>query len=327
MRRLRPDALCVFGLFGLLATLASPASAQEWPSKPVKIIAPFAPASTPDTLARVLAKKLQERLKQPFTVENRQGAGGMLGTDTVAKAVPDGTTLGVSVVGPLVNNRQLYKKMPYDPGRDLAPITLAVNQPSVLVVRSDLQVKTLTDLIAVLKKNPGKFNYGSIGNGSLSHLTMALIALQSGTEIVHVPYAGSSQAMLAVIAGDVQMACLPAFRVLPQIKSGKLRIIGASTARRSNLLPDVPTLKEQGLPDVDAGAWIGVVVAAATPKAVQQRIYREVAAVLKDPEVVKALNAQMMDVVASTPEMFAGFMREEAERWTPVIVKNKITLD
>jgi tripartite-type tricarboxylate transporter receptor subunit TctC len=310
----------------LLAALGT-ASAQEWPSKPVRIIAPFAPASTPDTLARVLAQKLQTRLKQPFIVDNKPGAGGMLGTDAVAKAAPDGYTLGLSVVGPLVNNAHLYKKMPYAPERDLAPITVAVTQPSLLVVRSDSPVHNLAELMAELKKNPGKFNYSSIGNGSLSHLTMALIALKSGTDIIHVPYAGSSQAMLAVMSGDVQMAILPALSVLPQVNAGKLRVIAASTARRSSLLPDVPTLKEQGLADVDAGAWIGVVAPAAVPKPLQQRIYQEIAAVLKDPEVVQTLRGQMMEVVASSPEDFAAFMREERERWTPVIVKNKITLD
>jgi tripartite-type tricarboxylate transporter receptor subunit TctC len=321
MKRNPIAALC------LLAALTTTAVAQEWPSKPVKIIAPFAPASTPDTLARVLAAKLQERLKQPFTVENKQGAGGMLGTDAVAKAPADGYTLGVSVGGPLVNNKTLYKKMPYDPDRDLAPITIAVNQPSVLVVRSEMMAKNLAELIAELKKSPGKFTYASIGNGSLSHLSMELIAMKSGTEVVHVPYAGSSQAVLAVMSGEVQIACLPALSVMPQVKAGKLRILGVTTAKRSMLLPDVPTLKEQGLSDVDAGAWIGVVAPAATPKAVQQRIYKEVTELLRDPEVIRSLNAQMMEVVGSTPEAFAAFMHEERERWAPVIVKNKITLD
>ena len=173
-------------------------------------------------------------------VENKQGAGGMLGTDAVAKSPPDGHTIGVSVVGPLVNNKHLYKKMPYDPAKDLSPIMLAVNQPSLLVVKSELPVKNVGELISELKKNPGKFNYASIGNGSLSHLTMELIALKSGTEIVHVPYAGSSQAVMAVMSGEAQMACLPALAVLPQVKAGKLRVIGASTAKRSSLLPDVP---------------------------------------------------------------------------------------
>jgi tripartite-type tricarboxylate transporter receptor subunit TctC len=321
MKRNPIAALC------LLAALTTTAVAQEWPSKPAKIIAPFAPASTPDTLARVLAAKLQERLKQPFTVENKQGAGGMLGTDAVAKAPADGYTLGVSVGGPLVNNKTLYKKMPYDPDRDLAPITIAVNQPSVLVVRSEMMAKNLAELIAELKKSPGKFTYASIGNGSLSHLSMELIAMKSGTEVVHVPYAGSSQAVLAVMSGEVQIACLPALSVMPQVKAGKLRILGVTTAKRSMLLPDVPTLKEQGLGDVDAGAWIGVVAPAATPKAVQQRIYKEVTELLRDPEVIRSLNAQMMEVVGSTPEAFAAFMHEERERWAPVIVKNKITLD
>ena len=309
------------------ACMTTPAWAEDWPSKPVKILVPFAPSSTPDTLARVLAQKLQARLKQPFVVDNKQGAGGMLGTDAVAKAAPDGHTLGVSVVGPLVNNKHLYKKMPYNPDRDLAPITLAVNQPSLLVVRSELPARNVTELIAELKKQPGKFNYASIGNGSLSHLTMELIALKSGTDIVHVPYPGSGQAVLAVMSGEVQMACLPALAVLPQVKAGKLRVIGASLAKRSTLLPEVPTLKEQGLPDIDAGAWIGIVAPAATPKDVRQRIQKELAAVLADADVVHALRGQMMEVVSSTPEAFAAFMREESERWTPVIVKNKITLD
>lgn len=217
--------------------------------------------------------------------------------------------------------------MPYDPARDLAPITVAVTQPSLLVVRSKLPVKNLAELIAELKKTPGKFNYASIGNGSLSHLTMELIALKSGTDIVHVPYAGSSQALLAVMSGEAEIACLPALAVLPQVKAGKIRVLGASMAKRSTLLPDVPTLKEQGLADVDAGAWIGVIAPAATPRAVQQRVQKEIAAVLQEPDVVQALHGQMMEVVGGSPEAFAAFMREEDERWAPVIAKNKITLD
>jgi len=321
MKRNPLTALCLF------AAITTTAMAQEWPTKPVKVIAPFAPASTPDTLARVLAQKLQARLKQPFTVENKQGAGGMMGTDAIAKAAPDGYTLGVSIVGPLVNNKHLYKKMPYDPARDLAPIMIAVTQPSVLVVKSEMPANNLAELVTELKKRPGKFNYASIGNGSLSHLTMELIAQKSGTEIVHVPYAGSGQAVLALMAGDADIACLPALAVLPHVKSGKIRILGASTAKRSSLLPDVPTLKEQGLADVDAGAWIGVVAPAATPKALLQRMHKEIAAVLQEPDVVQALRAQMMEVVGGSSESFGAFMREEDERWTPVIVKNKITLD
>lgn len=310
-----------------LALLSTAVLAQDWPARPVKIIVPFAPASTPDVLARLLAEKLQARLNKPFVVDNKQGAGGMLGTDAVAKSAADGYTLGVSVVGPLVNNRYLYKKMPYDPAKDLAPVVLAVNQPSLLVVRNELPVNSVAELIAELKKHPGKFNYASIGNGSLSHLAMALIALKSGTDIVHVPYAGSSQAVLAILAGETQMACLPALAVLPQVKAGKLRVLGVASAKRSPLLPQVPTLQEQGLSDVDAGAWVGVVIPAATPAAVQQQIHHEISVVLTDGVVVKALREQMMEVVNGTPQSFANFLREQDERWAPVIAKNKITLD
>jgi tripartite-type tricarboxylate transporter receptor subunit TctC len=310
-----------------LALLASGALAQDWPQRPVKIIAPFAAASTPDTFARVLAEYLRKRVGQPVVVENRPGAGGMIGTDAVAKAAPDGYTLGVSIVGPLVNNKLLYKKMPYDPDRDLAPITIAVTQPSILVVPADRGIKNLAELLADLRRRPGKANYASIGVGSLSHLTMELVALASGTEIVHVPYAGSSQAVTALLAGEVDMGCLPALSVVSQVRAGKLKAIGVSTAKRSSQLPDIPTLKEQGLADLDAGAWIGVIAPAGTPSPLLDRIRRDILAVLREPEVATALNNQMMEVIGSTPEEFAAHLRAERDRWTPVILRSHITLD
>ncbi len=309
------------------ALLASTGFAQDWPQRPVKIIAPFAAASTPDTFARVLAEYLRKRVGQPVVVENRPGAGGMIGTDAVAKAAPDGYTLGVSIVGPLVNNKLLYKQMPYDPDRDLAPITIAVTQPSILVVPADRGINNLAELVKELKRRPGKMNYASIGVGSLSHLTMELVALRSGTEIVHVPYPGSSQAVTALLAGDVDMGCLPALSVVTQIRAGKLKAIGVSTAKRSPQLPDIPTLKEQGLADLDAGAWIGIVAPAGTPAPLLDRIRRDILAVLREPEVATALNNQLMEVVGSTPEEFAAHLRVERDRWTPVILKSKITLD
>ena len=310
--------------FSLLAVAAP---AQDWPQRSVKIVAPFAAASTPDAFARVLAEGLHKRLGQPVIVENKPGAGGMVGTDAVAKAAPDGYTIGVSIVGPLVNNKLLYKKMPYDPDRDLVPITIGVTQASLLVVPATKEIHNLAELIADLKRRPGKANYASIGIGSLSHLTMELVALKSGTEIVHVPYAGSSQAVTALLAGDVDMACLPALSVLAQIKAGKLRAIGSSIGTRSALLPEIPTLKEQGLSDVDAGAWIGVVAPAGTPAPIIDRLYREIVGTLKEPEVVATLNRQMMEVVAGTPAEFVQHLRDEEARWTPVIRKTKVSLD
>jgi tripartite-type tricarboxylate transporter receptor subunit TctC len=312
---------------GALLAVTTGSHAQDWPQRPVKIVAPFAAASTPDTFARLLADNLRKRWNQPVIVENKPGAGGMVGTDAVAKAPPDGYTIGVSIVGPLVNNKLLYKKMPYDPDKDLVPITIAVTQASLLVVPADRSPNNLAELIAFLKAKQGRGNYASIGVGSLSHLTMELVALRSGAEIVHVPYPGSSQAVTALLAGDVDMACLPALSVLPQVKAGKLKVIGASTATRSSLLPDIPTLKEQGLADVDAGAWIGVVAPAGTPAPVVERIRRDTVSVLKDPEVVAALQKQLMEVVGSTPEEFAAHLQAERERWTPVIQKTKISLD
>ena len=318
MKRLFAIVLCGF---------AATALAQEWPQRPVKIIAPFAAASTPDTFARLLAENLRKHFGQPVIVENKPGAGGMVGTDAVAKAAPDGYTIGVSIVGPLVNNKLLYKKMPYDPDRDLAPITIAVTQPSLLVVPADRNVNNLNELLAFAKSRPGKANYASIGVGSLSHLTMELVALRSGTEIVHVPYAGSSQAVTALLAGEVDMACLPALSVLPHVRAGKLKAIAVSTAKRSSALPDVPTLNEQGLSGVDAGAWIGVIAPAGTPTPILERIRKDVVAVLKEPEVVAALRNQLMEPIGSTPEEFVAHLRAERDRWTPVIVKTKITLD
>jgi len=314
-------------LFAFVCLAASFALADDWPQRPVKVVVPFPAASTPDTFARVLAENLRRRLGQPVIVENKPGAGGMVGTDAVAKAAPDGYTIGVSIVGPLVNNKLLYKRMPYDPDRDLVPITIAVTQASLLVVPADRNVSNLAELLAFLKARPGKANYASIGVGSLSHLTMELVALSSGTEIVHVPYAGSAQAVTALVAGDVDMACLPALSVLPQVKAGKLRIVGSSLAKRSPLMPDVPTLKEQGLADVEAGAWNGVVAPAGTPAAILDRLRRETLAVLKDPDVAAQLQRQMIEVVGSSPEEFAAHLKAERARWSPVIARTKIALD
>ncbi|MEO5676476.1 MAG: tripartite tricarboxylate transporter substrate-binding protein, partial [Usitatibacter sp.] len=236
-----------------------PAHADEWPSKPVRIVVPFAAASTPDLLARLLADRLAANLKQTFVVDNKPGAGGMVGTDAIAKATPDGYTFGVSITGPLVNNTLLYQKMAYEPFRDLAPITLAVNQPCVLVANKDFNASGLQEVIAELKRSPGKFNYASLGNGTMAHLSMELVAARSGTQIVQVPYPGSSQAVTALIAGDVSLGCMPAASVMSLVKAGRLKAIGVASRNRSPLLPDLRTLAEQGLPEVEANAWIGVV--------------------------------------------------------------------
>ncbi len=306
-----------FALLGLLLGLA-PVAAQEWPTRTVRIVVPFGPGSTPDMVARLIAERLAHKLGQSFVIENKPGASGNLGTDAVAKAEPDGATIGISIGGPLAINTLLFSKLPYDPARDIAPVTQLITQPSVLTVNADLGVNSVAELIARLEREPGRHTFGSIGNGSLSHLAMEAIALRSGTRMVHVPYPGSPQAVTAVLRGDVQMACLPAISVTPQLATGKVKILAVSTARRSSLLPDIPTLKEAGI-DVEADAWMGLIAPARTPDAVIARINREVVEAINAPEARQRLATQIMEPIGSSPAEFRAVIDREISRWSPVI--------
>jgi tripartite-type tricarboxylate transporter receptor subunit TctC len=304
-------------LAGSLWALA-PAAAQDWPTKTVRIVVPFGPGSTPDMVARLIADRLQHKLGQSFVIENKPGASGNLGTDAVAKAEPDGATIGVSIGGPLAINTLLFSKLPYDPAKDIAPITQLITQPSALTVNSGLGVNSVAELVALLKREPGKYNFGSIGNGSLSHLAMEAIALKSGTQMVHVPYPGSPQAMTAVLRGDVAMACLPAIAVTPQLASGKVKILAVSTGKRSALLPDIPTLKESGI-DVEADAWMGLIAPARTPEAAIAKIHDEVVDAIKAPEAREKLAIQLMEPIGNSPAEFRAVIEREVARWAPVI--------
>jgi tripartite-type tricarboxylate transporter receptor subunit TctC len=307
--------------------LAAPAFAQEWPSGPIHIIVPFGPGSTPDLVARVVADKLSPRIGRPVIVENKPGAAGNIGTDAVAKAAPDGQTIGLTIAGPLGVNSLLFHHLAYDPQKDLAPITIAATQPSVLVVSPQLGVNSTAGLLELLRKNPGKYNFASMGGGTISHLAMEALAARSATQIVHVPYSGSGPAVLALLSGDAQLACLPAAAVIPQVKAGKLKALAVATERRSPILPDLPTLAEAGLQNVYADAWMGFVVPARTPEPIVQRLERLLTAVLKEPDVREKLRAQTMEVVAGTPEEFRATLASDFERWKPIIEKNHITLD
>jgi tripartite-type tricarboxylate transporter receptor subunit TctC len=297
---------------------ALPAAAQDWPTKPVKIVVPFGPGSTPDVVARLIADHLQKKLGQPFIIDNKPGASGNIGTDAVAKATPDGTTIGVSIGGPLAINTLLFSKLPYDPKTDIAPITQLVTQPSALVVNSSVMVNSAGELVALLRREPSKYNFGSIGNGSLSHLAMEAIALTSGTQMVHIPYASSPAAMTAIIRGDVQMGCLPAISVTPHAGSGSIKILAVSTAKRSPYLRDIPTLKEAGI-DVDADAWMGMIAPAHTPDALVAKIQREVVEAIGTATVREKLAAQLMEPVGNSPTEFRARIDSEIVRWGPVI--------
>ena len=302
------------------------AAAQVWPTKLVKIIVPFAAGATPDVIARLIADDLQTRLNQAFIVENRPGASGNTGTDAVAKAEPDGTTIGVSIGGPLAINTLLFPKLPYDPRKDLTLITLLVTQPSVLAVNASLGVNDTGALVDVIKRNPGKYAFGSIGAGSLSHLAMEAIALKSGTQLVHVPYPSSPQAVTALLRNDVQMVCLPAISIMPQLKSGTIKVLAVSTAERSPLLPDVPTLKEGGI-DVEADAWSGLIAPAGIPGAMTARIAQLVGQAVTTPVVRDKLAGQFMTPIPGTPAEFRTVINNDIARWSPVIAAAKIKIE
>ena len=298
---------------------ALPAAAQSWPQRPVKIVVPYGAGLSPDVLARVLNDRLSARLGQSFIVENRPGAGGNAGTDAVAKASPDGYTFVLSVNAPLVYNTILYKNLPYDPFKDLTPVTLAARNPNVCAVTPAMGVDSVKAWLDALRRHPGKYNFASTGNGSISHLGVELIKLKTQSFAVHIPYASSGQAVTAMLQGDVHFACLPAVSVMPQVKAGKLKALAITSAERSPLLPDVPTLKESGLPDIQAAPWFAYMAPAATPPAIVQRLSAELDGALKEPEVREKLRSAYFDPVGGTPAALGQFMREEQARWRPVI--------
>ena len=314
-------------VISLLLAAAAPAAAQSWPPQTVRIVVPFGAGSTPDIIARVIADQLQKKYPgSAFVVENKPGASGNTGTDVVAKAKPDGATIGVSIGGPLAINTLLFSTLPYDPRKDIAPITQLVTQPSALAVNFDLKVNTVAELVALVKANPGKYNFASIGNGSLSHLAMEALALKAGAQIVHVPYPGSPAAITSVMRNDTQMACLPAISVTPLAQAGKVKILAVSTAKRSPFLPDVPTLKESGI-DVEADAWNGLIAPGGTPKFIIDAINKDVVAIIKLPEVREKLAAQLMEPVGSTPEEFRARIDGEIARWSAVIKAANIKIN
>lgn len=301
-----------------------PVSAQEWPARGVTVIVPFIAGSTPDSLARIVAERLQAKLGRPVVIENRPGASGNTGTAAVAKATPDGHTLGVSIVGPLVINALLFANMPYETVKEIAPITILASQPSVLVTNPQVAANSVADLVAMMQREPDKFTFGSIGRGSLSHLAMESLAIKAGVKVVHLPFPGSPAAVTALLRGDVQMAALPAGSVVPQGRDGKLKLLAVTSPQRSPLLPDLPTLREAGIAGVEADAWVGLIAPSGTDKAVLAKIHKEAVAVLAEPAVVEKLKPQFMVPIANTPDQFRAVLKEEHDRWAPIIAAGGI---
>jgi len=303
------------------------AAAQAYPTKTVRIIAPFAAGSTIDILGRLIAPRLFEALGQPVIVEDRPGAGGMIGLDFVAKSPPDGHTLVIGALGPLAMNPALYPKTPFDPVQDFAAVSLLATGPVVIVVHPSIPARNVKELVELAKKRPGQLNFGSPGVGSSPHLTGELFKLITKTDVVHVPYKGNAEAITDLIGGQLSMVFTGVPPVVPLAKAGKVRVLATTGKQRLANLPDVPTLREAGIEGADVLIWYGVVAPAATPKDVIARLNREIVKIMAVPDVREKFAQQGVDPASSTPEEFAQLIRDEVARWGKVIRNAGIKLE
>ena len=301
------------------AALALPALAQGWPSRPIKMLVPFPPGSSPDIIARLVCEPLGHALGQVVIVDNRPGAGGNVGTAAVAKAEPDGYTFLFTIQGPLVTAPLLSKSLNYDPARDLVPVTLVATSPNVLVVDPRLGANTLADFVRIAKERKGQLNYGSVGNGSASHLAMELFKTRAGLDILHVPYQGFPQVVNAILAGQVQAGFMVPGIAIGQIRAGKLKALGVTTLGRAASLPDLPSLVEQGYPGFEAISWQAVLAPAGTPRVIVERVSNELIRIIKSDEVRGKILGQYFSAAGTAPEALSGLMKTDRERWAKVI--------
>jgi tripartite-type tricarboxylate transporter receptor subunit TctC len=309
-----------------LAALSG-AVADTWPAKPVTLLVPFPPGGSSDAIARLLGNKLQEKIGGSFVVDNRGGAGGTIGTAAVKRAAPDGYTLLVTSLGPLVIGPHLLKNVGYDPTKDLDYLTVAVQAPNVLVVPAPSPHKTMAEVLAFLKANPDKMSFASSGNGSSDHITAELFWQQTGTSGLHIPYKGGGPVMTDLLGNQVDASFMNINTALPQIKAGKLRALTITSAKRSPVLPDVPTTDELGIKGLQVYSWQAVAAPKGLPADIKARLHAGIVAALNAPDVKPKLLEQGFEVVANTPEQFTAFQQAEFERWKKVISERKITAD
>jgi tripartite-type tricarboxylate transporter receptor subunit TctC len=313
---------------GTALLLASTAQAQgTWPAKPVRIIVPAPAGTAPDIFARVYAEQLGKSLGQPFVVDNRAGASGNIGAEAVAKAAPDGYTLLVCTVGTHGINTSLYSKMSFDPVKDFAPVTLAAEVPNVVVAHPSVKANTIKELIALLKANPGKMNYASSGNGTSIHLSAELFKSMTGTFMTHIPYRGSAPAVADLLAGQVELMFDNLPSAMPHIRSGKLRALAVTSAKRAPALPDVPTIAEAGVPGYEASSWFGIVAPAGTPRPIVDKLQQQIAKSLAQPDVREKLLGQGANPVGNTPEEFAKYIQAEIAKWAKVVKASGAKVD
>ncbi|MFG5409061.1 tripartite tricarboxylate transporter substrate binding protein [Piscinibacter sakaiensis] len=304
---------------GGAGTARSAGAAPAWPARPVKLVVPFPPGSSPDLVARLVAEPLAARLGQPVVIENRPGAGGNVGTGAVAKAAPDGYTLLFTIQGPLVTAPLLSRQLPYDPVRELAPVSLIATSPNVLVVDPALGAESVADFVRIARARPGQLNYGSVGNGSAAHLAMESFKARAGLSLVHVPYQGFPQVVNAILAGQVQAGFMVPGIAMGQVRAGRLRALGVTTLGRAASLAELPTFVEQGYPGFEAISWQAVLAPAGTPAPIVRRLSDELVRIVKSDELRQRLLGQYFSAAGTAPEGLSGLMRSERERWAQVI--------
>jgi tripartite-type tricarboxylate transporter receptor subunit TctC len=317
----------VFRLFAIALAFPSLALAQAYPSKPIHLICPFPPAGAVDIASRATAHELTRILGQAVTVENKPGAGGNLGGAEVARAAPDGYTLLMTTSGIQAINPALYAKMPFDPNKDLAPVAPLVSLNNVLVVHPSVPAKSVKDVIALAKKQPGKWTYASSGNGTSIHMSGAMFTQMTGTDLLHIPYKGSGPAVTDLLAGQTNMMFDNIPSSLPHIKSGKLRALATTGAKRDPALPDLPTIAEAGVPGYESGVWFGVSAPAATPREIIDRLNAATVQAAKSPEFIKRMTDLGYNIIPGTPEDMAKMLKAEVMRWTPIVKASGAKVD
>ncbi len=306
-------------LFFLLGILFLGTAGAQYPGKPLRLVVPFAPGGSTDIFARLLAERLQAPLGQPVVVENRAGAAGNIGANEVAKGATDGYTLLMATTGVMAINNALYKNMTYDAAKDLEPVVYVASITNVLIVPPDFPAKSVAELIAMAKKEPGRLTFASSGAGASTHMSAELFKSMTGTDIVHVPYKGSGPAMPDLMAGRVHMMFENAPGAVSHIKAGKLRALAQTGLKRSPALPDVPTVAESGVPGYESLSWSGIAVAAGTPRAIVERLNKDINTVLAMPDMRAKLEEQGAETIGATPEIFARHIAAEREKWSRVI--------
>jgi len=305
----------------LASAWAPPLTAAEWsPNHALKIVVPFAPGGQPDVVARSLAEPLSKALGQPVIVENRPGAGGNIAAEAVARSAPDGYTLLMGTNGPLAVSPALYRNLSYDPLKDLVPVTLVGTSPNLIAVNPALGVESLGEFVALARARPGKLNFSSVGKGSISQLSMELLNSMAHINTVHIPYNGGAPAVTALIAGDVQALSLNPTALIPQVEAGKVRVVAQTSARRSPLVANVPTVAESGYPGFEASVWMAVMAPAATPIDAIRRLNAELVRIIRDPALRKSLwDRQWIDPVGSSPEEVTAVIRAESAKWARIV--------